>query len=88
MICFRLLHAALYQVGPLLPAAVKFAVSVAGAFIVRFSGVVVVVTVPVNPANWLPVVAVPLIGTTVPAVNHPLGGLIDPSLDGFAAVVR
>src|SRR5271168_4425957 len=68
--------------------ALKFAVSAAGAFIVRFSGVVVVFTVPVNPVNWLPVVAVPLIGTTVPAVNHPLGGLIDPSLGGFAAVVR
>ena len=66
----------------------KFAVTVAGAFIVRFWGVVVPLNAPLNPVNWFPEIAVALTGTTAAALNHPLTGPIDPSLDGFAAVVR
>jgi hypothetical protein len=38
--------------------------------------------------SWLPLFAVALTATTVPAFTHSLAGLIDPSLDGLAAVVR
>ena len=65
---------------------VKNAVTDAGPLMVRFAGLLVVDKVPLKPENWKPVAAVALMGTTVPALNHPLGGLIVPPVP--ARVVR
>jgi hypothetical protein len=65
----------------------KLAVTVAGALMVRFCGVVVPVRAPLKPVNWYPLLAVALTATTAPLLIHPLGGLIVPPALGLTAVV-
>ena len=56
----------------------KLAVTEAGALSVRFCGVVVPLRAPLNPANWLPRLAVALTATTVPLLYHALPGAMVP----------
>jgi len=65
----------------------KFAVTEAGALMVRFCGVVVPVRLPLKPENVYPLMAVALTGTTAPLLYQPLAGVMDPPALGLAAVV-
>jgi hypothetical protein len=64
----------------------KLAVTLLGAFMVRFCGVVVPLRAPVKPENWKPLLAVAATETTAPLVYQLLAGLIVPP--ALAAVVR
>ena len=86
VIDFRYIHAPLYHEG--LVGEPKVAVTLAGPFMVRICGVLAPDRPPLNPLKAYPLFAVALTETAVPLLYHPLLGVIDPPLDGLAAVVR
>src|SRR5262245_11187828 len=86
VIAFRFVHALLYHEGA--PATAKFAVTVAGPFMIRLCGVVVPDSAPAKPENWYPLLAAELTDTTAPLLYQALTGLMVPPAAGFAAVVN